>query len=401
MTITVFSRQLIADIHTNKWQDKVLDLSGQKLSEAEVINLCQALENNTYIKSLSLRGCNIGAASAQALAGNRTLNTLNVSVNNIGTIGARALAGNRTLNTLDVSHNKLGDASAEAFARNCTLTTLIMTGNKIRNAGARALAGNCTLKSLDLDYNQIGDSGARALARHTTLLKLCLRGNVSSNDTGSPVQYTSAVHSELKLMLANNNRIANDAGNKVAILTTAASYRADPSSELKGSIIDLLTVINEYADIARPTVVISREIGTARFNKLLNDPNNEVQPPKTRYTQRRLWLLLLIALALPIILAVTKFWVALAVVGCLYLTGILIGGMLYCYGRKKHNRTSLVSVADSNAADLSNPATPLLAPTLTVASSPTNRSTNSSSRSEAVSLTISAPTFPYEVRPRF
>ncbi len=57
---------------------------------AEVQQLVVALQWNTSVKSVDLRGNEIGDAGAQALAQNATLQTLNLECNGMGAPGAQA-----------------------------------------------------------------------------------------------------------------------------------------------------------------------------------------------------------------------------------------------------------------------------------------------------------------------
>lgn len=62
---------------------KDLILHRQGLTDIDILKLCQALEGNTNLESLSLYENKIGAEGAKALALNKTLTTLNLRYNPI------------------------------------------------------------------------------------------------------------------------------------------------------------------------------------------------------------------------------------------------------------------------------------------------------------------------------
>ena len=157
MTITT------TELHNAVFNDDSLELIGKHLNSDDVNAICHFLASNPGIKSLDVRGSQIGDAGATALAANTTLTTLNVWNNQIGDAGAKALAGNTTLTTLNVSFNQIGVAGAEALAANTTLTTLYVAFNQIGDAGAEALAANTTLTTLGVSGCRIGDAGAEAI----------------------------------------------------------------------------------------------------------------------------------------------------------------------------------------------------------------------------------------------
>ncbi|CAF1287359.1 unnamed protein product [Rotaria sp. Silwood1] len=102
----------------------ILDLTGFVLTDQDIKNLANALQNN------------------------KTLTTLKVPSNEIGDKGveylADALQNNMALVVLDLNFNKIGDVGvqylADAVNNNMTLTKLDMGSNKIGEKGCQNLA---------------------------------------------------------------------------------------------------------------------------------------------------------------------------------------------------------------------------------------------------------------------
>eukprot|EP00812_Abedinium_dasypus_P003266 NODE_1402_length_1151_cov_323.447080.p1 GENE.NODE_1402_length_1151_cov_323.447080~~NODE_1402_length_1151_cov_323.447080.p1 ORF type:complete len:335 (+),score=116.77 NODE_1402_length_1151_cov_323.447080:116-1006(+) len=128
-----------------------LDLMCHSFDDRAAEALAAALQHNTTLKELYLRGNRIGDDGAKALAA--------------------ALRHNTTLTVLDLEDNKIGDGGAEALAaalqHNTTLETLLLSHNEIGDDGAKALAAalqhNSTLWRLELYGNKIGEGGKQAL----------------------------------------------------------------------------------------------------------------------------------------------------------------------------------------------------------------------------------------------
>ena len=105
--------------------------------------LAAALEQNTSVTSLNLRGNGIGRQGAELLAA--------------------ALEQNTSVTTLDLWDNDIGDPGAEQLAaaleQNTSVTTLKLGGNGIGDQGAKQLAAaleqNTNLTTLSLTYERI------------------------------------------------------------------------------------------------------------------------------------------------------------------------------------------------------------------------------------------------------
>ncbi|WP_264683214.1 leucine-rich repeat domain-containing protein [Wolbachia endosymbiont (group B) of Euphydryas aurinia] len=156
--------------------------------KVDINELIRFLQQNKYIKELSLIRCNIGNEGAKALANSNLTNLtqLDLHRNNIGHEGAKALAKSNLTNLteLNLSYNNIGHEGAKALANSnlTNLTELNLSYNNIGHEGAKALAkSNLTnLTKLDLSFNMIGHEGAKALAKSnlTNLTQLGLLFNL-------------------------------------------------------------------------------------------------------------------------------------------------------------------------------------------------------------------------------
>jgi hypothetical protein len=137
----------------------------------------ELLRENTRVKSLDLRGCNIRADGAMALAAlvthNRTLTLLGLEWNGVGMLETgvqalcKALATNTSITEVDLRNNSIGPSGGAAI-------------------GAM-LSSNTAIRRLDLRWNNLGVNGGRALAaalennRH--VLELEVSGNKLTEDS--------------------------------------------------------------------------------------------------------------------------------------------------------------------------------------------------------------------------
>jgi hypothetical protein len=153
------------------------------------------LHNAPALRELSLLGCYMGAAGARHLAvglssKNSVVEKLDLSRNKLGDaeagILARVLLANQNLKSLVLHYNNIGDAGAlelaVALRQNNTLDLLDLFFNNIGSHGTSALAdalvANDAMKDLQLGYNAIGDDGATSIAemltRNKSIEKVCV-----------------------------------------------------------------------------------------------------------------------------------------------------------------------------------------------------------------------------------
>ena len=97
-------------------KENSLDLSDKNITDADVINLAEALKNNDTVTHLNLSNNQLYKKSAEALAltlsENKTLSHLNIGYTGIGIPGllafAKTLETNQTLKELNLSSYFLG-----------------------------------------------------------------------------------------------------------------------------------------------------------------------------------------------------------------------------------------------------------------------------------------------------
>ncbi|MFI4956983.1 MAG: hypothetical protein ACHQAX_07240 [Gammaproteobacteria bacterium] len=159
-------------------------------SASELVDLCNALKDNTMVHTLDLslllmrtdfpspwvyayendRDEKIVTSLVDALKNNTTLKKLRLSHVDISARSAKALAEtlsqNTTLNELRLTQNRLGDSGASAIAeglqKNETLHTLILAKNCIDNGGAVSifslLREKSSLRKVAISDHYFGDS---------------------------------------------------------------------------------------------------------------------------------------------------------------------------------------------------------------------------------------------------
>jgi Ran GTPase-activating protein (RanGAP) involved in mRNA processing and transport len=205
---------------------KSLDLSNQRIGNAGIAALVEALGSNDTLESLLLSFSKIkgaeGAAAVQNLWRNKTLKHLSLSYNffeeedeeatgfptdlsrncvfetlNLRYVGLQShgcravcesLQGSSCLRELDLSRNEISlDVDCATALNNLlgstTLRVLCFTGNRVTSEGiellARGLQGNSRLRELDLQECEIDNEGllklGEALVENSTLeiLRLC------------------------------------------------------------------------------------------------------------------------------------------------------------------------------------------------------------------------------------
>ncbi|MBL0941972.1 MAG: SEL1-like repeat protein [Alphaproteobacteria bacterium] len=211
--------------------------------------LSQALQHNTSLRTLDLRGNQIEEEGMRVLTGvlkhNATLTNLYLSNNEIGREGmkmstrvpgyyerwikrssmfAELLHPYSILQTLDLKGNKIWAMGVkmmcEALKNNSTLTILKLQGNKIGNRGAKemanALQANITLTHLHLSDNEIGDKGVRELSNslknNPTLNLLALGKNCITDEGGKTLGEALQHNTSLTKLDLHDNQIKKRGG---------------------------------------------------------------------------------------------------------------------------------------------------------------------------------------------
>ena len=163
-----------------------LSLQGNKITDASVVSLCQALQTAAcQVIKLDLRENQITDAGVASLC--QALQTaacqvteLNLSGDQITDAGVASLC--QALQTaackvtiLDLSDNQITDAGAVTLCQalqtlSCQVTTLDLSGNQITDAGVASLClalqtAACKVTELDLSDNQVTDAGVASLCQ--------------------------------------------------------------------------------------------------------------------------------------------------------------------------------------------------------------------------------------------
>ena len=131
---------------------KVLNLSGNSLTNEIFLGSNQIWPQLTFLRELNLGWNNLNDAGAISLASiflnpaKMRLFTLELPFNGISDVGgvelAKVIAANKFLRSLDLARNRIREETAMAFA---------------------GMEGNCTLKTLKLGFNELGEVGTKAL----------------------------------------------------------------------------------------------------------------------------------------------------------------------------------------------------------------------------------------------
>ncbi|CAI5730061.1 unnamed protein product [Hyaloperonospora brassicae] len=197
------------------------------LSDADVVQLAQAIRTNTLLRALYMSGHDLGPLGVQAfadcLATNTTLQHVclgsetlgdaalrllcaglarntrsalevwDLEFKSLGSDGASAIAEllktNETLTTLTLSRNPIGDlglervahgllANAQARVAELHLTDIGLSGTGLDHLAAYIACKTCSLTTLQLSFNSLGDATSAffdALATNTSVKKLQLK----------------------------------------------------------------------------------------------------------------------------------------------------------------------------------------------------------------------------------
>ncbi|KYQ93978.1 hypothetical protein DLAC_04871 [Tieghemostelium lacteum] len=124
-----------------------LDLSNNNLSDKAAPSLSYLFKNNSSLKEIHLRFCQLNGGMDDM---------------------CKSLEQNKTLTWLDLNCNRIDDKATYSLCQmlkvNCTLKTLSLGSNQISNASAEHLAScikiNNTITSMDLSNNHIDFQGA-------------------------------------------------------------------------------------------------------------------------------------------------------------------------------------------------------------------------------------------------
>ncbi|MEY3182979.1 MAG: hypothetical protein RLZ35_964 [Pseudomonadota bacterium] len=165
-----------------------LDLSHQDLQDNNILELCEALQDCYYVRSLDLSSNHIGDQGAIALAQSRFITYLDLSYNVIGDEGAIALSQSQSINKLDIALNNLTNKGIIVFLQNQFFISLDISANPLVRLKATKEA---QLLDKSMSYNRAkSQNEARfltcqlfSLHKNKTLLEPKLLNNI--------IQFTS------------------------------------------------------------------------------------------------------------------------------------------------------------------------------------------------------------------
>jgi Ran GTPase-activating protein (RanGAP) involved in mRNA processing and transport len=218
-----------------------LALDGCKVENVD--GLVEALESNSILTSLNLRGNRISSTGVcslfDALSVQNRVTDLNISHNCIGgfakgqwkeefvwdpAIGkiAESLQVGLSLLKLNLSGNDIGVEGvrcfmkAKAFGDNCRLQELGLGCNKIGGGGthdgiellAEALQNNISLHTLDLSGNSIGIEGGQSIGSilaNTRLTKIDLSKNTLGDEGTSEIAHALSTNQNLQTISLRHN----------------------------------------------------------------------------------------------------------------------------------------------------------------------------------------------------
>jgi len=121
-----------------------------RLRDPDIRELCEALRQNTYLKSLNLNKNNIGVVGITALARTK-IESLSLSLNGLDSTCVDALMLSETLTSLDVSGNLLNDGDIAKLARHSKFTSLNVSNSFLGELSMQAFGENETLERLAIN----------------------------------------------------------------------------------------------------------------------------------------------------------------------------------------------------------------------------------------------------------
>jgi Ran GTPase-activating protein (RanGAP) involved in mRNA processing and transport len=237
----------IAEVLEALGSSPVLSLTERTLTHADVAAVAFALRNDTHVRELHLRACELTRASGGELADllrfNEHLLVLDLAENELlGDAGVAPIAtalreSNTSLQRLLLANCGLTDASAPRIAdvlsvnQRSAIECVDLQRNALSDVGATALAAgirtNRRLKTLVLRFNHIGDAGASAIGTALStgsapVRELDLGGNrIGGVGMLGLARAFQSLHSELERLNVRQNQCTDEGA--VALVRAAAS----------------------------------------------------------------------------------------------------------------------------------------------------------------------------------
>ena len=182
-----FSSNLLEEVKTNKYNKveiSALDLrqpveigSYQSISSTDLLELCDCVNKNKYIKKISLCYLSLSDSDVEILSQLTNILELAISSNNITSKGVSFLK-NLKLKKLDIGANPIGDDGISELSYSETITDLDVSECGITSSGVNKLfKTNNSVKKVNLDGNNITDNGFENFNLNKTIEALILTDN--------------------------------------------------------------------------------------------------------------------------------------------------------------------------------------------------------------------------------
>lgn len=206
---------LLQSISSNEFKETLLDLSSYSLDDADVILLSQALQTNSFVRSLYFSGKNTFTTdSIKLILSLKQINQLYLGHHlSLSLEDIRLLAQSQHLKKLNLNGCCHGDDGAKLFSEcGSWIEDLSLTHNSIGPEGAKALATLPKLRKLNLLWNSISDEGLMAISENKNIVEL----NVILNKISSKGIISLSSMSSLETLTIAANPI-DDAGLEVLL----------------------------------------------------------------------------------------------------------------------------------------------------------------------------------------
>ncbi|XP_076637193.1 uncharacterized protein LOC143349670 [Colletes latitarsis] len=310
--------RLLCESLMNNITVHTINLTDNWLSEDACYHLNDLLLKNSYVETLLLSGCRIGAKGVARLQNgisqSTTLIRLDLDSCNIRNEGldylTTAVCDNKSLESLSLADNHLDEFCADALQKlvSCskTLRVLGLSWNSLYTAETwkkliKGIENNETLIELDLSWNALGKECVhylrQLLSRSPALKKLNLSGNQFYDENATIIARGLTRNTVLEELYLGNNPLKAEGA---FVLVRAVTPKRSPESQLR--VLDLTnvwankTILHELNAIANDRPWLEVKLGGILSNYEIHGPdvkallfkraNFEAMRPK-RKRQRR------------------------------------------------------------------------------------------------------------------
>lgn len=280
----------------DKSSPRILDLSKNSLSIAELQLLVNAINENDYIDEVNLSECGLGDKGAEIVSQLNMISKLTISHNKIGVVGASFIATMTTITFLDISHNDIENAGfsliidtnksiasfnasgnhitcegLDKFDNNTSLSEIFLAENLIDDSGAILISSAMNLTVVDLTSNIVGNAGAMALAAHPKLQKLLL----GENNLTDACALSLAINDTIIYLNVSNNRLCMigakilSANQKLAYLNISDNHVNDYGVfYLLKNMKNLVELVAQYNQVGDTAFTLLDEVETISIQRL-------------------------------------------------------------------------------------------------------------------------------------